>query len=123
MAKNNRTPGPASSDVIEIRNYPASLIHEHVSSDDGSVFQTLSFRFKNAWASLILPEGSVSQSVSRKGKNIEGRQNVLLGDPEQVRNVSLQETDGTYRRQPMFARTISSAIKESRQEYLRSIAV
>jgi len=41
MAMNNRTPGPASSDVIEIRNYPASLIHEHVSSDDGSVFQTL----------------------------------------------------------------------------------
>ena len=123
MAKNNRTTSPASSDVVVIRNYPASLIHEHVSSDDGSVFKTLSFRFRDAWASLILPEGSVSQSVSRKGKNIEGRQNILLGDPEQVRNVSLQETDGTYRRQPMFARTILSAIKESRQEYLRSIAV
>ena len=123
MAKNNHTPSPASSDVVVIRNYPTSLIHEHVSSDDGSVFKTLSFRFKDAWASLILPEGSVSQSVSRKGKNIEGRQNILLGDPEQVRNVSLQETDGTYRRQPMFARTILSAIKESRQEYLRSIAV
>ena len=123
MAKNNHTPSPASSDVIVIRNYPTSLIHEHVSSDDGSVFKTLSFRFRNAWASLILPDGSVSQSVSRKGKNIVGRQNVLLGDPEQVRNVSILETDGTYRRQPMFAKTILSSITESRQEYLRSIAV
>ena len=70
MSKNNRTSSAASSDSIEIRNYPASLIHEHVSSDDGSVFKTLSFRFKDAWASLILPEGSVSQSVTRKGKNI-----------------------------------------------------
>ena len=123
MSKSNRTTSPASSDVVVIRNYPASLIHEHVSSDDGSVFRTLSFRFRNAWASLILPDGSVSQSVSRKGKNIEGRQNVLLGDPEQVRNVSLQENDGTYRRQPMFTKTILSSIMESRQEYLRSIAV
>ena len=81
MAKNNHTPSPASSDAVVIRNSPASLIHEHVSSDDGSVFKTLSFRFRDAWASLILPEGSVSQSVSRKGKNIEGRQNVLLGHP------------------------------------------
>ena len=69
MAKNNHSPSPAASDVVVIRNYPASLIHDHVSSDDGSVFRTLSFRFRNAWASLILPEGSVSQSVSRKGKS------------------------------------------------------
>ena len=123
MSKNNRSTQSTSSDVIEIRNYPASLIHDHVSSDDGSVFQTLSFRFRNAWASLILPTGSVSQSVSRKGKTIEGRQNILLGDPEQVRNVSVFNDDKTIQRTPMFNRTILSAITESRQEYLRSIAV
>ena len=123
MSKNNRTSSSKSSDSIEIKNYPASLIHEHVSSDDGSVFKTLSFRFKNARASLILPEGSVSQSVTRKGKNIEGRRNVLLGDPEQVRNVSVLQDDSTYQRTPMFNRTILSAITESREEYMRSIAV
>ena len=123
MSQHNRTSSAASSDSIEIRNYPASLIHEHVSSDDGSVFKTLSFRFKDAWASLILPEGSVSQSVTRKGKNIEGRRNVLLGDPEQVRNVSVLQDDSTYQRTPMFNRTILSAITESREEYMRSIAV
>ena len=123
MSKSSRSTQPTSSDVIEIRNYPASLIHDHVSSEDGSVFKTLSFRFKDAWASLILPEGSVSQSVTRKGKTIEGRQNVLLGNPEQIRNVSVLKDDDTYQRTPMFNRSILSAISESRQEYLRSIAV
>ena len=123
MSKNNRTSSPASSDSIEIRNYPASLIHEHVSSDDGSVFKTLSFRFKDAWASLILPEGSVSQSVTRNGKKIEDKRNVFLGVPDQVRNVSVLQDDNTYKRTPMFNRTILSAITESREEYMRSIAV
>lgn len=123
MSKNNRTSSSKSSDSIEIKNYPASLIHDHVSSDDGSAFKTLSFRFKDSWASLILPEGVVSQSVTRKGKNIEGRRNVLLGDPEQVRNVSVLQDDSTYQRTPMFNRTILSAITESREEYMRSIAV
>ena len=123
MSKSNRSTQSASSDVIEIRNYPASLIHDHVSSEDGSVFKTLSFRFKDAWASLILPEGSVTQSVTRKGKTIEGRQNVMLGNPEQIRNVSILKDDDTYQRTPMFNRSILSAISENRQEYLRSIAV
>ena len=123
MSKNNRTSSAASSDSIEIRNYPASLIHEHVSSDDGSVFKTLSFRFKDAWASLILPEGSVSQSVTRNGKKIEDKRNVFLGVPDQVRNVSVLQDDNTYKRTPMFYRTILSAIIESREEYIRSIAV
>lgn len=123
MSKNNRTASPASSEPIEIKNYPASLIHEHVSSDDGSVFKTLSFRFKNAWASLILPEGSVSPSVTRKGKEIEDKRNVFLGVPDQVRNVSVLQDDNTYKRTPMFNRTILSAITESREEYMRSIAV
>lgn len=123
MSKNNRTSSSKSSDSIEIKNYPASLIHEHVSSNDGSVFKTLSFRFKDAWASLILPDGSVSQSVTRNGKKIEDKRNVFLGVPDQVRNVSVLQDDNTYKRTPMFNRTILSAITESREEYMRSIAV
>ena len=123
MSKKYRTSSSESSDSIEIKNYPASLIHEHVSSNDGSVFKTLSFRFKDAWASLILPEGSVSQSVTRNGKKIEDKRNVFLGVPDQVRNVSVLQDDNTYKRTPMFNRTILSAITESREEYMRSIAV
>lgn len=113
---------PTTNSVVEIKRYPSTLIHKH-KSEDGDEYSSISFRWQNRWASLILPEGSVSQSVSRKGKNIEGRQDVLLGDPEEVRNVSVLQDDSTYQRTPMFNRTILSAITESRQEYLRSIAV
>ena len=122
MSKNNRTQNSTGSAMVEIKNYPASLIHNHT-SEDGSVFQSLSFRWKNAWASLILPEGAVSQSIMRNGRVIEGRQNIMLGDSEQIRYVSIQQDDNSYAQMPMFNKTILSAITANRQEYLRSIAV
>lgn len=111
-----------SSNPVEIRNYPRSLIHDHT-SDDGSQFHTLSFRWNDAWASLILPDEAVTQSISRNGRKIDGRLNVSLGDSEQVRNVSVLQSDNSYKRTPMFNRTILSAITANKQEYLRSIAV
>ncbi len=122
MPRSNHTSNTADSAMVEIRNYPTSLIHDYTSSD-GSVFHSLSFRWKDAWASLILPGESVSQSVMRNGKPIEGRQNIILGDPEQIRNVSVRQEDGSYSRVPVFNRSILSAITASRQEYLRSIAI
>ncbi|WP_196812549.1 hypothetical protein [Butyrivibrio sp. XPD2002] len=83
----------------------------------------LSFRWKEAWASLILPEENVFQSITRKGEYIDGRLDVILGDPEEVRTVSVLQEDNTYKPTPMFNRTILSAINKSKQEYLRSIAV
>ena len=122
MARNNRTTDSASPDKVEIRNYPSSLIYEHV-SPDGSIFRSLSFRFKNSWASLFLPENSTSQSIMRNGNPISGRVNIDLGEPDRVQNVSVQQDDASFKRVPMFNKTILSAISESRQDYLRSIAV
>jgi len=126
MAKRSQTPDQVSPATVEIRNYPASLIYDHTSSD-GSIFRSLSFRFKEAgreaWASLVLPTGSVSQSVTRNGQPIEGRLNISLGNPDDVQNVSVQQEDNSYKRTPMFNRTIIAAIAESRQEYLRRVAI
>ena len=118
MAKANHT----TNSVVEIRNYPASLIHKH-KNEDGSEFESFSFLWNKNWASCVLPPGALTQSTTRKGEAIEGRMNISLGDPEQVRNVSIQKDDNTYQRTPMFNRSILSAISESRQDYLRSIAV
>lgn len=96
MSKNNRTSNTTGSDMIEIKNYPASL---------------------------ILPAGAVSQSIMRNGRTIERRQNIILGDPEQIRNVSILQDDNSYAQMPMLNRTILSAITANRQEYLRSISV
>ena len=117
MAKTNRT----TESAVEIRNYPAAFIHKH-KSEDGE-YASFSFRWKDKWASCFLPSGALSESTTRKGEAIEGRMNIFLGDPEQVRNVSIQKDNNTYQRTPMFNQSILSAITENRQEYLRSIAV
>ncbi len=123
MPKNHNSE-KANSAVLEIRNYPISLIHEHTSCEDGSVFYSLSFRWKDSWASLLIPKEAISQSIMRNGKPIEGRLNITLGDPEQIRNVSIMsdDTSGEYERKPLFNRTILSAIRSSKESYLRAIA-
>ncbi len=123
MSKNT-TSEQTDSSVLEIRNYPISLIHEHTSDEDGSVFYSLSFRWKDSWASLLIPKDAISQSIMRNGKPIEGRLNITLGDPEQIRNVSIMsdESNGEYERKPLYNRTILSAIRSSKESYLRAIA-
>ena len=123
MSKNT-TSEHTDSAVLEIRNYPISLIHEHTSDEDGSVFYSLSFRWKDSWASLLIPKDAISQSIMRNGKPIEGRLNITLGDPEQIRNVSIMsdESNGEYERKPLYNRTILSAIRSSKESYLRAIA-
>ena len=123
MSKNT-TSEQTDSAVLEIRNYPISLIHEHTSDEDGSVFYSLSFRWKDSWASLLIPKDAISPSIMRNGKPIEGRLNITLGDPEQIRNVSIMsdESNGEYERKPLYNRTILSAIRSSKENYLRAIA-
>jgi len=123
MSKNT-TSEQTDSAVLEIRNYPISLIHEHTSDEDGSVFYSLSFRWKDSWASLLIPKDAISPSIMRNGKPIEGRLNITLGDPEQIRNVSIMsdESNGEYERKPLYNRTILSAIRSSKESYLRAIA-
>lgn len=94
-----------TNSVVEIRNYPTSLILKH-KNEDGSDFSSFSFLWKKNWASCILPSGALTPSTTRKGKTIEGRMNISLGDPERVRNVSIQKDDNTYQRTPMFNRSI-----------------
>ena len=120
----NRNSEQADSAVLEIKNYPVSLIHEHTSSE-GESFYTLSFRWKEmGWASLIINKDAISQSLMRNGKPIEGRLNVTLGDPEQIRNVSIMSDDnsGEYIRKPLYNRSILSSILSSKEKYLRAIA-
>ena len=113
---------PTTSSVIEIKNYPTALIHKH-KSEKGDEFNSISFMWKDKWASFVLNPGAISQSISRKGNAIEGKMNIFLGEADQVRNVSVLEADSSYRRQPMFNRTILAEITSQRENYLKSIAI
>ena len=107
-----------------IRNYPKTLCHEHISGLDNHKFYAVSFKFMNDWASFIIGEDDVQQATRRNGDIISDCVNILLGDPDDVRHVSVSANDGEgYINQPMFNRTICSSIAANRKNYLRSIAV
>lgn len=115
------TPPVESTDCIV--NYPEALCRRQKSKADNSVFRSISFRFKDAWASFALPEDAVSQSVRRNGEAIPNRLALNLGDSEAIRFVSVRTGEDTYERKPFFNRTIKSLIDNGKQEYLRSIAI
>lgn len=52
MTKKKHISNPTNNATVEIKNCPASLIHDYT-SEDGSVFRSLSFRWKDALASPI----------------------------------------------------------------------
>lgn len=112
-----------TSPEVSILNYPSSLCREHASKDGVGSFHTISFNYNGSWASFILNDDQLSQSIRRDGESIPDHFNLSLGKASDVRFVSVKTGDDEYQRLPMFNSTILSSISESRQAYLRSIAV
>lgn len=106
-----------------IVNYPEALCRKQKSKYDNSFFRSISFRFKDAWASFPLPEDRITQSTRRNGEAIPNRLALNLGDSEDIRFVSIRKDDNSYERKPFFNRTIKSLIDSEKHEYLRSIAL
>jgi len=113
---------PTTNSIVEIKNYPEKLIHRHKSAESGETC-SVSFFWNNKWASFWVNPEAVSQSVTRKGESLKGKMTISLGNPEDVRTISVQESDSSYKRQPMFNRTILAEITNQRENYLKSIAI
>lgn len=122
MLRNTTNASDSTPSGVVIRNYPRGLCRLRTSNLDGSMFYSVSFKFKDAWASFIIPEDSVQQSMRHNGSVIPDRVNIMLGPSEDIRKVSIR-TDGRYASQPMFNSTIYSSVVADRNNYLRSIAV
>ena len=123
----NSTEIPAAEAVI-LRNYPGALIRTRPSKDGTGKFNSVSFIYQGSWASVILDDSAMSPSKRRDGSEISEHYDLCLGDPDEVRWVSVRagdddESGSDYKRIPMFNRTIEASIAESRMAYLRSIAV
>ena len=85
---------------------------------------SISFRYQDRWASVIIDEDSLEPSLRRNGEELPDRFNIVLGDPDEIRNVSLSSEDGeSYINQPMYNRTILDSILSSRREFRKSLAV
>ncbi len=124
MAKTKTESEISVPTIIKIRNYPAKLVHENKSVDGtGGTFKTISFMFKDFWASFLADDTDPSPATRRNGSLIPNRVSFTLGSPDDVRLVSIKNSDGVFERVPMFNKTIQSAIYADRQSYLRSIAI
>ena len=122
--KNPETISPATDpSVISVRNYPSKLCRERQSKDGVSTFRSISFMYDGTWANFIAYDEDLKPSVRRSGEVIPDRLDLTLGNPDDVRFVSVQTGKDTYERKAMFNRTILNSIMLDRQTYLRSIAV
>ncbi len=121
MAKTKNTASPDENECIV--TYPESLCRTQHAKNDNSVFRSISFRFKDAWATFALPEDHVTPTVRRNGETVPNRLTLHLGDSEDVRFVSIKKDDNSYEKKPFFNRTIKSLIDSEKHEYLRSIAI
>ena len=102
--------------------YPTKLIREHIGKN-GHSFHSLSFMFRDKWASFIVNEDSISPFTSRNGDAVDGKVSIELA-ADDITMVSLPDDDGlSFRRQPFFNSSIAECIRQNKQDYLRSIAI
>ena len=104
-------------------SYPSKLVREHTGRN-GHIFHSLSFMFKDKWASFIVNEESIQPITLKDGNVADGKVSIELGAADEITMVSLPNEDGqSFRRQPFFNSSIVECIRQNKQDYLRSIAI
>lgn len=104
-------------------SYPTKLVREHTGKN-GHIFHSLSFMFKDRWASFIVNEDRIKPVTLSNGDVVDGKVSVELGEASDITMVSLPNDDGlSFRRQPFFNSSIAECIHQNKQDYLRSIAI
>lgn len=107
------------SNPVFVNNYPASLLHKRQAK---TVFNSISFRLNDAWASFTLPLGMSKPATRRDGSIIEGCMNLFLGDAEKTHPVSVRNASGFYDVFEMTNQAILDAIQADRAAYQASVA-
>lgn len=98
-----------------------SLIHEgKATKEDGTekVFYNISFpcaQSKTGYASVSVSAGQVRDAKLKNGEIKAGYKNILLGDPEKVRQVSVVTKKGTKKSDAQYAKVdmTNAAIAEA----------
>lgn len=116
------TSNPDEHTTVHIKYYPDTLIHKG-KTKSGNTFRTVSFRFRDAWASFFIDSNDLQESIRRDGKKIPGKFNITLGEADDVRRVSVKQADGSFSSIWMFNNSIREFIRANKMDYLRSIAI
>lgn len=109
--------------VSSVHAYPSALCRKQKSKNGRNTFYSISFMFKDAWSTFILNDEDLSPSKRADGTIIENRNDLNLGEPDDVRFVSMKTGPDTFERKALFNSTIASAIADGHKAWLKSIAV
>lgn len=115
MAKNTKK----STIPVFVNNYPSRLLHKREAK---TVFNSISFRLNDGWASFTLPLGMSKPATRRDGSVIDGCMNLFLGDADKTHNVSVRKADGSFDTFEMTNQAILEAIQADRAAYQASVA-
>ena len=101
---------------IFINNYPRKLCRER-NSETAHPFVSVSFAFHDVWASFALPLSMISRSTKHNGDNINGFCNLFLGQPDEIRTVSVPVKPGEYEKIQLSNLEIKNTIENNRASY------
>ena len=107
----------ASNNAVFINNYPLALCHARTTTRS---FTSVNFKLNGRWASFALPNNMLMQSNKRNGQPIPTCKNLFLGQADEVRTVSVQNTNGGYDNIKMSNAEILKIITENRVAYRES---
>ena len=108
------------ADVLTVP-YPCQLVRRH-ETKNGGVFHSVSFRFKDAWASFVIGEDKIKPYV-RNGETVNNKVSLELGPAEDIRMVSVSNNGKGFKNQAFFNRSIQSYINQAKSDYLKSVAI
>ena len=114
MAKSNKIESPSAQSVY-INNYPNGLIHPRASHRP-NLFNSVSFKLNETWASFALPLSMAKQATKRNGEEISDYSNLFLGQSDRTRKVYVRDGQN-FRCIEMTNQQILDAIQADRAIY------
>ena len=100
------------------------LIHQNTTEDDSRQFANVSVPVKSSksgYGSFAVNLGQVLDATKKDGSVVEGYKNILLGDANKTRKVSIKKGK-KYVKVEMTNQEIVNAVAESRKAYRANTA-
>ncbi len=86
-------------------------------------FYNVNFDWKDSttgFASVSVRPAQVMECKDKNGTVLEGKKNILLGDPGTKREISVKQADGSFAKVEVTVEQIKEAFDNARAEYRKS---
>lgn len=96
------------------------LIHTQKNHEDGRIFYSISIpcsQSKTCYGTIAVSEKQILPATRRDGTVVPGFKNVLLGDPDRTRKLSIAKTKKTYVTVDMPNHPFAAMFDQAREAY------